>query len=82
MLLEQLAHQLDRCSLVAPPLHEQIENLAFVLDGAKARTACRESLGVRCNGSGFFLAFRLDPSGMLRLPSKARMAARIILPAC
>ena len=32
VLFEQLAHQFDRCSLVASPLHQQIENLAFVVD--------------------------------------------------
>ena len=30
----QLAHQFHRCSLVAPTLHKQIENLAFVVDRA------------------------------------------------
>jgi hypothetical protein len=34
LFLEQLAHQFHRCSLVAPPLHEQIENLAFVVNRA------------------------------------------------
>jgi hypothetical protein len=34
LFLEQLAHQFHRCSLVAPTLHEQIENLAFVVDRA------------------------------------------------
>jgi hypothetical protein len=46
MLLEQLAHQLDRDSLVAPPWHEQIENIAIVIgERARARTACPKSLG-------------------------------------
>ena len=34
LFLEQLAHQFHRCRLVAPTLHEQIENLAFVVDRA------------------------------------------------
>src|SRR6476659_5514086 len=34
LFLEQLAHQFHRCSLVAPSLHEQVENLAFVVDRA------------------------------------------------
>src|SRR5580700_2098911 len=32
--LEQLAHQFHRCSFIAPPLHEQVENLAFVVNRA------------------------------------------------
>jgi hypothetical protein len=32
VLFEQLAHQFHGCSLVASPLHQQIENLAFVVD--------------------------------------------------
>jgi hypothetical protein len=32
VLFEQLAHQFHRCGLVASPLHQQIENLAFVVD--------------------------------------------------
>ena len=32
VLFEQLAHQFHRRSLVASPLHQQIENLAFVVD--------------------------------------------------
>src|ERR1700722_701544 len=32
--LEQLAHQFHRCSLGAPSLHEQVENLAFVVNRA------------------------------------------------
>src|ERR1700760_3710672 len=32
MLFEQLAHQFHGCSLVASALHQQIENLAFVVD--------------------------------------------------
>ena len=34
MFLEQLAQQFHRCSLAALTLHEQIENLAFVVDRA------------------------------------------------
>ena len=34
MFLEQLAHQFHGCSLIAPPLHEQVENLAFVVNRA------------------------------------------------
>jgi hypothetical protein len=32
LFLEQLAHQFHRCSLVAPSLREQVENLAFVVN--------------------------------------------------
>src|ERR1700722_7809164 len=32
LFLEQLAHQFHRCSFIAPPLHEQVENLAFVVN--------------------------------------------------
>jgi hypothetical protein len=32
VLFEQLAHQFHGRSLVASPLHQQIENLAFVVD--------------------------------------------------
>jgi hypothetical protein len=32
LFLEQLAHQFHRCSLVAPSLHKQVENLAFVVN--------------------------------------------------
>ena len=34
MFFEQLAHQFHRCSLIAPWLHQQIENLAFVVNRA------------------------------------------------
>src|SRR5580693_10012067 len=34
LFLEQLAHQFHRCGFIAPSLHEQVENLAFVVDGA------------------------------------------------
>src|SRR5271169_4683900 len=34
LFLEQLAHQFHGCSLVSPWLHQQIENLAFVVDRA------------------------------------------------
>jgi hypothetical protein len=32
VLFEQLAHQFHGCSLVASPLHQQIQNLGFVVD--------------------------------------------------
>jgi len=31
LFLEQLAHQFHRCSFISPSLHQQIENLAFVV---------------------------------------------------
>jgi hypothetical protein len=34
LFLEQLAHQFHRRSFVAPPLHEQVEDLAFVVNRA------------------------------------------------
>src|SRR5277367_2123342 len=34
LFLEQLAHQFHGCSLVAPSLHQQVENLTFVVSGA------------------------------------------------
>src|SRR5271167_2847394 len=34
LFLEQLAHQFHGCGLVAPSLHQQIENLAFVVNRA------------------------------------------------
>src|SRR6478609_10997617 len=34
LFLEQLAHQFHGCSLVAPSLHEQVENLTFVVNRA------------------------------------------------
>jgi hypothetical protein len=34
--LEQLAHQFHGCGLVAPSLHQQIENLAFVVTAWRA----------------------------------------------
>jgi hypothetical protein len=34
LFLEQLAHQLERCRHVAPPLHQEIENFAFIVDCA------------------------------------------------
>src|SRR5438270_6035275 len=34
LLLEQLAHQFHGGSLVAPSLYKEVENLAFVVDGA------------------------------------------------
>jgi hypothetical protein len=32
LFLEQLAHQFHRCSFIAPSLHEQVENLTFVVN--------------------------------------------------
>src|SRR6516165_10446805 len=34
LLLKQLAHQFHGCSLVAPSLHQEVENLAFVVNSA------------------------------------------------
>jgi hypothetical protein len=34
LFLEQLAHQFHRCGFIAPSLHEQVENLAFVVNRA------------------------------------------------
>jgi hypothetical protein len=34
LFLKQFAHQFHGCSLVAPSLHKQIENLAFVVNRA------------------------------------------------
>src|SRR5271167_3958916 len=34
LFLEQLAHQFHGCSLVAPSLHQEIEDLAFIVDRA------------------------------------------------
>jgi hypothetical protein len=34
LFLEQLGHQFHGCSLVAPSLHEQVKNLAFVANRA------------------------------------------------
>ena len=34
MFLKQLAHQFHGCSLVAPSLHKEVENLAFVVNRA------------------------------------------------
>jgi hypothetical protein len=34
LFLEQLAHQFHRCGSIAPSLHEQVENLAFVVNRA------------------------------------------------
>ena len=34
LFLEQLTHQFHGCSLVAPSLHKQVENLAFVVNRA------------------------------------------------
>jgi hypothetical protein len=34
LFLEQLAHQFHRRSFIAPSLHEQVENLAFVVNRA------------------------------------------------
>ena len=33
LLLKQLAHQFHGCGLVAPSLHQEVENLAFGVDG-------------------------------------------------
>src|SRR5271155_3521508 len=33
LFLEQLTNQFHGCSLIAPWLHKQVENLAFVVDG-------------------------------------------------
>ena len=45
LLLEQPAHQFHSCRLVAPSLHEEVENFAFVVDCAapQARTAGPQS---------------------------------------
>jgi hypothetical protein len=34
LFLEQLAHQFHGCSLIASSLHQQVENLAFVVNRA------------------------------------------------
>jgi hypothetical protein len=34
LFLKQLAHQFRSCSLITPSLHEQVENLAFVVNRA------------------------------------------------
>jgi hypothetical protein len=34
LFLEQLAHQFHGCSLLAASLHQQVENLAFIVDRA------------------------------------------------
>jgi hypothetical protein len=34
LFLEQLTHQFHGCGLVAPSLHQQVENLAFVVNRA------------------------------------------------
>ena len=34
LFLEQLAHEFHRCGFVAPSLHKEIENLAFVVNSA------------------------------------------------
>ena len=34
LFLKQLAHEFHGCSLVAPPLHKEVENLAFVVNRA------------------------------------------------
>jgi hypothetical protein len=34
LFLEQLTHEFHGCSLVAPSLHKQVENLAFVVNRA------------------------------------------------
>ena len=33
LLLQEFAHERDGCGLVAPPLHEQVQHLALVVDG-------------------------------------------------
>jgi hypothetical protein len=43
LFLKQLPQQFHGCSLVASTLHKQIENLAFIINRAKARTAAPQS---------------------------------------
>jgi hypothetical protein len=43
VFLEQLAHQFHRCGSIAPSLHEQVENLAFVVDCAPSQN-CRPAI--------------------------------------
>jgi hypothetical protein len=49
LLLEQLAHQFLGCGLVAPSLHEDIENLAFVVDRAPEPAGPQSSRPSRCH---------------------------------
>jgi hypothetical protein len=43
LLLEQFAHQLHGCSHVAPSLHQEIENFAFIVDRAPEPIAAPQS---------------------------------------
>src|SRR3984957_7788828 len=46
LFLEQLAHQFHGCGLVAPSLHQQVENLAFVVNRApQAKLPARNPQG-------------------------------------
>jgi hypothetical protein len=41
LLLKQLAHQFHGCSLVVPSLHQEVENLAFVINCSRTRASAR-----------------------------------------
>jgi hypothetical protein len=43
LLLEQFSHEFHSRVLVAPSLHQQIETLAFNVDGSPAKTADPQS---------------------------------------
>jgi hypothetical protein len=46
LFLEQLAHQFHGCSLVAPSLHQQVENLTFIVNRApKPELPARDHYG-------------------------------------
>ena len=56
LIFEQLAHQfqLHGCSLVASPLHQQIENLAFVVDRSPEPELPAGDQNCQASGAGEF----------------------------
>jgi len=54
MLFEQLAHQFHGSSLVASPLHQQIENLAFVVDRSPEPEPPASDQNRQVSGAGEF----------------------------
>jgi len=54
MLFEQLAHQSHGRSLVASPLHQQIENLAFIVDRSPEPEPPASDQNRQVSGAGEF----------------------------
>src|SRR5260370_41969078 len=84
LFLEQLAHQFHRCSFIAPSLHEQVENLAFVVNRApEPELLARNRYGhliempTRCWSRASTAKFSSEQRPELQYPSSHRFVGDI-----